>query len=829
MNRRKFLTQAGAAVSAVRWPRAASNETIDLSHAVIAAPQHPGPREAKAISMLVEEAEKRCGIRWPVQGATRRADSMKMYVGTKVAWSTARITPPGSGGAPLGPEGYRIQSGSGSSGRWVSVTGADERGLLFGVGKLLRSIAFAPQQATVESGRIDEQSSPKYRLRGHQLGYRPKTNAYDGWDVAQWEQYYRDLIVFGTNAVELLPPRTDDMDNSPHFPLPKDEMMREMSRLADDYGLETWIWYPAMDADYGNPQTVASALQAWAKVFQMLPRVDAIFVPGGDPGHTEPKYLLGLLERQKTNLRRYHPHAQVWMSPQSFSEDWMREFFDIVSQPATGQWLDGIVYGPQSRLPLDVLRKRLPERYPIRLYPDITHSVQCQYPVPDWDIAYALTEGREVINPRPDGEANILRRTLPASIGFIGYSEGCNDDVNKFVWSALAWDPDRRVVDVLRDFGRYFVGAPEAEGLAQGLLDLEENWRGSLAAKTSVPVTLARFQDIERNARPAALESWRFQQALFRAYYDAYVQARLLDEYGAIARALGKLARVDEIGWAAQPPDIGDPLSGAPPNGIDPSLLLAGADRILAVPLLSPARRDLRQRVGELGEALFQSIRMQLAVQRYRGEAVSRAANLETLDHPVSDVAYLRRQIAGIRNLDSPNAQVVAIRKLITRTDPGPGGFYDELGNPANRPHLVPGPGSVADPEFRSSPLTGCNYPDHLGDRAPTAWKHWAESLFDAPLRMKYTGLDGGARYRLRIVYSGDQAPRKIRLEANERFEIHPFLLHSRPPAPQEFDVPAQATVSGELNLVWTREPGLGANGRGCQVSEVWLIRTTEP
>ena len=25
-------------------------------------------------------------------------------------------------------------------------------------------------------------------------------------------------------------------------------------------------------------------------------------------------------------------------------------------------------------------------------YPDITHSRQCQYPVPDWDLAYALTK-----------------------------------------------------------------------------------------------------------------------------------------------------------------------------------------------------------------------------------------------------------------------------------------------------------------------------------------------------------------------------------------------------------------------------------------------------
>src|SRR5207244_2710079 len=114
---------------------------------------------------------------------------------------------------------------------------------------------------------------------------------YDGWTPALWEQYIRDLAVFGTNAVELIPPRSDDAADSPHFPLPPMDMMVTMSRLLDDYGLDVWIWYPAMDRDYADPNTVAFALKEWAEVFKKLPRVDAVFVAGGDPGHTQPKYL----------------------------------------------------------------------------------------------------------------------------------------------------------------------------------------------------------------------------------------------------------------------------------------------------------------------------------------------------------------------------------------------------------------------------------------------------------------------------------------------------------------------------------------------------------
>jgi hypothetical protein len=331
---------------------------------------------------------------------------------------------------------------------------------------------------------------------------------------------------------------------------------------------------------------------------------------------------------------------------------------------------------------------------------------------------------------------------------------------------------------------------------------------------------------MERAAAPALLGNWRFQQALYRAYYDAYVQSRLIDETAQVERALAVLRRMEEIGWTPEPLQIGAAPSATPPNGRDPMLLLEEARGILQQSMTQSAGGSLRGRVLELGEALFQSIRMQLAVERYRGEAVVRGTNLDTLDYPVSDAPWLLKQISEIREADTAK-QLAAIRALLRRTDPGPGGFFDDLGNVANRPHLLLGEGAERDPEFRATPLTGFLYPDVLGSRAPLAWKRWAESLFDAPLKMHYTGLDPKAHYRLRVVYSGDQPTKKMRLVANEQVEIHPFLQRPWPPVPQEFDIPAAATAGGELTLSWTREQGQGGSGRGCQVSEVWLMNTT--
>jgi hypothetical protein len=79
----------------------------------------------------------------------------------------------------------------------------------------------------------------------------------------------------------------------------------------------------------------------------------------------------------------------------------------------------------------------------------------------------------------------------------------------------------------------------------------------------------AQFQDMERTAAPALLGNWRFQQALYRAYYDAYVQSRLVEETGQVEQALAVLRGVEDIGWTPEPLQIGAAPSAASPNGRD--------------------------------------------------------------------------------------------------------------------------------------------------------------------------------------------------------------------------------------------------------------------
>jgi hypothetical protein len=795
----RFASLLVLAVTVCQWPLWAA--PVSLRSAVLA-PVGPTGRVAE---VLQQEIDRRAQVSLAIQ-TNWDGKGAAIVFGSRAAIQRAHPRLAAALPAqPSGNDGFAIAITGNAQTPVVLVAGNDARGTLFAAGRLLQEMRLDRQRVDIDDAfRIA--SAPRYPLRGHQLGYRPKTNSYDGWDVAQWDRYIRELALFGTNAIELIPPRSDDAADSPHFPLPPLRMMREMSRIIDSYHLDCWVWFPALEKDYTDPATMANAVREWEEVFQALPRIDALFVPGGDPGHTEPKVLMQVLQRQTEVLRKYHPKATMWVSPQGFDAAWMEEFYGLLAQrPA---WLKGVVYGPQNRASLSELRQRVPAQFELRHYPDITHTMRAQFPVPDWDVAYALTLQREPVNPRPVDQALIVRKVQPqAPHGFLAYSEGCNDDVNKFVWSALGWDPDADLTDVLRRYSRLLLGASLEEPFAQGLLRLEQNWRGPLLSNESVGATLSLFRQMESSATPAQKANWRFQQALYRAYYDAYVRARLLDERAREERALSMLSEASTVGSLA---------------AID------AAQRELSPLVGDRPAAALRARVFELAEALFQSIRMQLSVERYQAISVGRGANLDLIDTPLSNAPWLLAQLASIRQEPDERVRLRRLDAVRHWTDAGPGGFYDDLGDPLHQAHLVRPQGFQDDPTMAATVKTGFS-----GFRANAtgriSWWRVAEAAGDSPLEMRYDNLDPFASYRVRIIYGGDSNPIPIRLEADGRFEIHPYQPKNMDFTPVEFAIPREATSDGALTLRFTRPSGLGGNGRGVQVCEVWLLREEMP
>jgi hypothetical protein len=306
---------------------------------------------------------------------------------------------------------------------------------------------------------------------------------------------------------------------------------------------------------------------------------------------------------------------------------------------------------------------------------------------------------------------------------------------------------------------------------------------------------------MDHDASPAVMQNWRFQQAQYRAHYDAYNRARLLYEMTLEQFAHEKLRAAGRLGSLAA---------------------MREAEGVLDRAVMEGTAGGWKARVFELAEALFQSIRMQLSVEWYRAIAVGRGANLDLIDVPLNDRLWLKHRFEQIRAMPAEKERLAAIGEILNWKNPGPGGFYDDLGNVSAQPHLLPGKAYAGDPAHLESPLMSTAV--RAGEPWPMSWITYAEALNESPLSMRYSSLDPEARYRLRVVYSGEPGMAEIRLAADGE-EVHGWQRKPSPVRPVEFDVPHNATADGTVTLEWRKTPGLGGNGRGLQVAEVWLLR----
>ncbi len=755
---------------------------IDLSSAVVVTRPGALPNsEAKASVVLVEEIQKRTGLNLSVT-------SSWPATGTVIALTSQ----PGLG---IGAEGYRLFSEAGGAGPTVVwVVGEDPRGVLYGVGKLLRSVEWGTGLLRLAQAP-DITTAPDYPLRGHQLGYRNTANTYDGWSVAQYEQYIRELVIFGANAIENIP-----FDSpSPHFQITAAQMNQAVSAICDDYGIEYWVWTPA-SFDLNNTTLRNQALADHVALYQDCARLDGVFVPGGDPGSNPPLLVLDFVEDLHTILVAEHLSAGVWLSNQGFEHAENDVLFDYL-QTQQPTWLKGMVYGPWTWMTLDEMRTRTPGQYPIRHYPDITHNVRCQYPVPEWDQAFAHTQNREASNPRPTEQSLIHNRYASLTCGFLAYSDGAHDDVNKQVWSMRGWDPNVSVDEIVEDYVRFFFGHNVVDDVSSGILDLEANWQGPLLANTGVDTTFDQWTALETQ-NPGLADDWRWQYLLLRAYSDRYIRARLINETNLQQQARATLANAPSLGAN---------------NAIN------SAEATFTLATTNPVRMDLRNRIEDLCIDLFASIKYQSSVSApYLASGLERSCILDLIDWPVNDRYHYEYVFTNvIAPLATQNEKLVAIETLLKWEDPGPAGYYDDLGNAAKQAHLVQQLPYAQDPGFVESTQNefswhGGSTTDPKRGAALRSWQDHGQTLYGQPVELHYTNLAADAVYTVRATYLGRfNSVMTLNADGNA-------LGTSGTPATFPYQVtypiPQSTTADGVLHLEWDR-----VSGRGCQIAEVWL------
>jgi len=147
----------------------------------IVLPGDAGPLAKRAGDILGRQIAERCGA--------------EVVTGGKAAWSVELGIEAG-----IGTEGFEIADGPGNT---VRILGNDERGLLYGVGKFLRSSRYDRGGFTLGAWRGT--SVPKCPIRGIYLATH-FNNYYEAASPEELERYVEDLSLWGFNLLALTYP-----------------------------------------------------------------------------------------------------------------------------------------------------------------------------------------------------------------------------------------------------------------------------------------------------------------------------------------------------------------------------------------------------------------------------------------------------------------------------------------------------------------------------------------------------------------------------------------------------------------------------------------------
>ncbi len=511
----------------------------------------------------------------------------------------------------------------------VTVYAKGIRGFIYGFGMFLRKlvpICGVPSLAEDITGKYRADK----RIRGHQVGYRTTPNTYDAWTYEDYRRYYLDMMFFGSNTVEHIPYERGVSKRNRLMKYDEEEFLVKATEMADEFDLDVSLWHPNNDGE-----TVEEAAERREKLYKTIPRLDVVFPPGGDPGEFYPDEFVKRCKAISKALKKSHPNAEMWPSAQQPHSipTWGEEFIEEMEK--LPEEIDGVIHGPNHAFDLETLRRRLPSKYPIRLYPDITHNVRCEYPVhfdrDDWHFALTTGLSRECTNPRPREYRQIHRATRRYVVGSVSYSEGITDDVNKAVWADMDYNPDCDLRTTLLDYGRLFFYGADAEKIADGILSLELNWQCDPAENPTIDKTFETFEELSSDY-PFLNENWRFLQLLMRAKCDWVIRRRRIFELDLIRLAEKEIN-----------------------NG-----KLDTARKILETDFDAEYKKQ-RDDITDLAKKLFDLIGLQSDIENYCADNWERGAILETMDLPVTDRKWLLGRLDYVSEKDNPEEIMKAV------------------------------------------------------------------------------------------------------------------------------------------------------------------------
>jgi hypothetical protein len=339
----------------------------------------------------------------------------------------------------------------------------------------------------------------------------------------------------------------------------------------------------------------------------------------------------------------------------------------------------------------------------------------------------------------------------------------------------------------------FFFNSAVREAAAGGILALETNWQGPAAANGAIRTTRMAWDQMEQS-HPSLSGNWRWQMCLLRANYDCYSRDRGIYEAGLEEEANTVLRQAATIG---------------PENAINQ------AKQILEKASVARIDTAIRSRVIALCDSLFHSIGLQTSVKKYGASGEERGAVLDFIDYPLNNRWWLEDRMEAIRKLPTTE-QIAALKEIADWEHPGPGSYYDDIGNVSNSPHVLRGEPWMTDPLMRKGDNPNFDWWDEGFSRQRLSWlssQRW-------PAALEYNGLDSTAHYVLRVTGFGECLPR-----VNGQ-RVANTLYGKGIGEIKEFPVPAELIRNGKITVTFEDIDEDNINWRQqSRVTEIWLIK----
>ena len=453
--------------------------------------------------------------------------------------------------ADAGAEGFRIENRAGGG---VRIVGGDDRGLVAGVGKFLRTSRY--DQGGFTPGTWRGASVPLKANRGIYFATHFH-NYYHEAPVEEIARYVEDLALWGLNELVVW----YDMHHFNGFEDPEAVKFRkrlhDIMAAAKQIGMDVSLVFPGNEA-YGNspaelrasgggrgavypcavcpskPEGMKYILKVLGEEFDwaadLKPRSVWIWPydqggcgcaeckPWGSKGFMKCVREVGKLARKKL------PGAEIFLSTWCLDNN---EWQGIKGQLALEKKLvDGIISEPgEFGLPIK------PEEHglPMVGFPEI--SMHETFP---WGGF-----GATPLTARSQGQWNAAKGI---SSGGFPYSEGLFEDLTKAVYSQFYWN-DQPAAETVKEYIA-FEFSPDVEGDVAGVIKtLEQNhhWRWWPGELEGVPLEMnwfpsygaqpqadpgaeeayATMQEVATRLTPKARTSWRWRQLYLRALLDS--------------------------------------------------------------------------------------------------------------------------------------------------------------------------------------------------------------------------------------------------------------------------------------------------------------------